>query len=759
MRNPAGRGAENVAIRIFTADERTGSPVPGVVLELVAVAASGEGKPLTSVVTDNAGFASCKIAGSLVEGASHVNVIFSRVEPPLTVSVADLAKGLDSFRIPIGSGAVTLAEPQAGLPSIVDPDVRDAFLSPASIGLIPSLRAGLCRQLMPTNLGVRRYGAFQVHADICDPETIECGERNQIRFVRGKILEYEIAWHPLGTSLGELLNTITLAPCERVGVVISDWVRREAAFRDQASSIRQETTQDLDHARLIVESLNSDVKTKSLAAGFAASFGATFPVKKINVTAAAGGGISGSISTQQVAATATNRLSEHITQAATLVASSRSSVVFQATASERRLYQTRFVTNHNKCHTLTLMYYQVNRNYRVVTSYKGERDAILVQYPNLAFDAERAHCNAGVLREALLDKSLDPCFDELGKALFCCDETPAGADVRMESITLTANVGTIHNVQSLTVNLLTVNGSIQLPSFSIAHWQSGVQTQTLTLAAPIDPAIVKGVLIIESGFGFANFVFLHQLTLTYQASGIATPLALYSSASPVHIHHAWTAEVKPEIPPPDPRNECVEKSCCIQKLLGHLNCHRRYYNSVVWLNENPNDRVMRWSCCRGPVKDFDLIGSIENTPLAVYGDYVVFPVAASPLVDDPTVLPVSQLVTIPTQGVYSEGILGQCDTCEIVDPQRFTDWACCDAVTDPEFPDPQSGATPENLKPDAITNLINLTSVPTAPESILKTLLETLLSNAKSGGDDAKVLLEKFLDLIKATLTKPETSS
>jgi hypothetical protein len=758
MKTAAEKPLSNVAVRIFTVEERGGSPVPEVALDVSAVTSSGESRLLTTVVADANGYASLKLDAAAVASISQLSVAHGGGEKPFAISLQDLQNGVDTFRIPVSAAAA--AAPRAGLVSVVDPDVRDAILSPGSIGLIPQLRigGGFCRQLMPTTIGVRRYGAFQVHADICNPQTIECPNGNRTRYVRGKVLEYEIAWHPLGSSLGNLLNSITLAPCERVSVVVADWMRQETALREESSQLQQQATELVSHERVIMESLDSDVRTKSLAGAFATSGGATFPIKKVNVTATAGGGVSGSLSVQQVAATTTSRLAEHITQASTLVASRRSSVVFQATASERRFYQTRDIVNHNKCHSLTLFYYQVNENFNVVTDYKGERDVILIEYPNIEFDARRAYCNARVLKAALLDESLANCFDELGEALFCCQETPKGADVRMESVTLTMNVAAISNILSLTVTLLTTLGPIQLPGIIVAGWQPGVHTETLALPAPIDPAIVHGVVIAENGPGFGvHVLFVNELTLTYQATGIANPLGLFSTQTPFAINRFWSAEVKAEVPPPDPgRNECVEKSCCIQKLLGHLNCagNRRYYNDAVFLSEDPNDRVMRWSCCRGADGPVDLISLIENTPIAVYGDFLVFAVAGSALVDDPSVRPVSRLVTIPTPGVYSEAILGQCDSCEILDPKRFTDWKCCDPAPTPSFPDPQSGVTPDDLKPEPITNQINFSTLPTSPDSVLKTLLETLLTNAKDGSEEAKALLDKVLDLVKEAVGK-----
>jgi hypothetical protein len=220
--------------------------------------------------------------------------------------------------------------------------------------------------------------------------------------------------------------------------------------------------------------------------------------------------------------------------------------------------------------------------------------------------------------------------------------------------------------------------------------------------------------------------------------------------------------VTPQLPgqqqqPAAGKNECVEKSCCIQKLLGHINCHKYYYNTVLWLSENPNERVRRWSCCLKDNESFSLIGEIENDPITVYGDYLVFQVAGSPLIDDPSILPVTKLVTMPTPGVYTEGILGQCDTCEKIDPDRFWDWKdspCPDkapAADNP--PSPEPGVKPGDLKAETISNLFTFSSAPEVPDSTIKGLVSELVSKADSGSTEAKAildsLLQKLFDRIK----------
>ncbi|HWS88187.1 MAG TPA: hypothetical protein VN282_14550 [Pyrinomonadaceae bacterium] len=639
---------------------------------------------------------------------------------------------------------------------------------------------GLCGQLTPTHFGVKRFEAFQIlPGDICNPLVIRCP--GEVQIVRGRMLEYEIVWHPCGTSLGELLNSFTLAPCEQVNIAVLDWMHSETSALTQAADVRQQTYQQMSHDRLIAETMQSTVagQNKGWSTGKSISGSVhNIPLKdnmKLDLSSVTGFSYVNQGQTQNIAAGTTQRLAESITQAATFVASTRSSSVFQTTASERQTLQTRTVRNHNHCHTLTLMYYQVNRNYRVVTDYKGQREVFLIKYDNPDFDARRAYCHAELLKEALLDRSLLGCFDELADALFCCgvkkekegEQPPPAENVRMDSLTLTVKPKTYVGYGQINIELYSATGPSPLGIASAIlapDWQAGgVHTRTIPLSNTVDPAQVAWMRVYVSSANL-NTV-LNEFKLTYHVVGDGD-FNLYAPQGQVALNPTLQTPVTPQLPgqqgqaptsPSPGKNECVEKSCCIQKLLGHLNCHKRYYNSLLAFNEDPNERVMRWSCCRG-TDPASLVSQIENSPLAVYGDFLVFAVADSPLADDPSVPPSTKLVTIPTPGVYLEGVMGQCVTCEKIDPDRFWDWKsspCLDSAPDAGSLSPtEGGAGPKDLKAETISNLINLTSPPAAPESLLKDFMAELIAKAGEGNTAASSLLEKFLDTLKASLTK-----
>src|SRR6185312_1040652 len=94
-----------------------------------------------------------------------------------------------------------------------------------------------------------------------------------------------------------------------------------------------------------------------------------------------------------------------------------STVVVQARQEEKESIQTRTFTNYNHSHTLTILYYEVLRHYRVTVEWARRRTAVLLKIPAriAAFDAAKLNSCRFMLEPALLDATLKPAFNALEK--------------------------------------------------------------------------------------------------------------------------------------------------------------------------------------------------------------------------------------------------------------------------------------------------------------------------------------------------------
>jgi hypothetical protein len=740
-----------------------GAPVSALLVRLAASSSAPAGSPgsvshaqrdLAVVRTDASGYCSVKLDRAALGDATQVLITYGTGSCGVhALSLAQLVAADAVQTLTLDPTVKPVYVRQLGLPSITAPDLGDVAASPGSIGKIPQITAdgGICSQLMPTMLRVRRYPAYTVHADICHPQTVSC--RDAVQFVRGTMLEYEVSWNPQGTALGELLHTVTLAPCEQVNIAVVDWIRREVASQSQSTQVQQQALQSMTRDRLITEAMTSSVNTKSSAWSFGGTIGASIPIDSINLTASLGGGMSSATYSQQAAVNTTSRLAESIQQSATFVASQRSTVVFNATVSEQQISHTSTVRNNNHCHALTMEYFEINESYSVETAFKGWRNVILIKYDNADFTPERIAANADILKAGLLDPSLLSAFDLLTPGANA--GAPGDPAASIDTVTVTFQLGLAPATQitggMLTITL-TIAGRAPIEMAWSPVWPPSAAYQA---TIPVSPPIHPSQLLRVDIQAFATVLIHLDSENLYTTGPIASSLQIMGTGSGSSATILFS-DPSVAFPPTGTWSHSFSGGATgvVSTLLAHFNRNKRRYNELLWFAEDPNDRVTRWSCCSVSTDPFSVLDLIENDPLTVYGDFVVFPAAGTVLNPDPTVPVTTKLITLPTSGVFAEGIIGQCNTCEVLDSNRFWDWKsspCPDnapAVTSA----PQAGVAPGSLKPDAISNMITFAAVPDAGQSALKDILTSLVAQADGGSKSAQDLLGKLFDALKASV-------
>jgi hypothetical protein len=111
------------------------------------------------------------------------------------------------------------------------------------------------------------------------------------------------------------------------------------------------------------------------------------------------------------------RLNDSFSQASSAQRELNSTVVIQARQEETESIQTRTFSNYNHSHTLTVLYYEVLRHFRVTVEWMRRRPAVLLQIPARItdFDTKALLGYRFLLEPSLLDPSLKPGFDALEK--------------------------------------------------------------------------------------------------------------------------------------------------------------------------------------------------------------------------------------------------------------------------------------------------------------------------------------------------------
>ena len=208
----------------------------------------------------------------------------------------------------------------------------------------------------------------------------------------GMLNVYKQSWTRVGHSLGKLLHSLTLAPCESTKVSIIEWSRTERGRRRERTSVSEQKRHELRRDRMIEEIVEGMVKERqsgsstSVQGGVGVSGGLAGVAKGVMgaVGLSIGGGAAASASQttgrRQLQANTVQNLVDNVVQGASSMRSLRSTVVTQSQEIERDEVRTRSVENHNRNHALSVEYFQVLEHYNVNTRLKEEIQVLMIPY-------------------------------------------------------------------------------------------------------------------------------------------------------------------------------------------------------------------------------------------------------------------------------------------------------------------------------------------------------------------------------------------
>ena len=206
----------------------------------------------------------------------------------------------------------------------------------------------------------------------------------------GALLTMTQSWYTLGLALGQLLHAVALAPGESTRIAMIDWSRRSRAAATEAIVQGEQLVSTLGRNRAIAEVTNavakenqsgdSTARAASIAAsyGFAGGLAGSLIDAGIPVAAAVGqsfgiaaGGTQASTwasshGDRNLGADSTQRIQDLTQQASSSTRNRWATIVREVSQSEHEELSTRTVTNYNHMHALTLQYYEVVQLYRAV---------------------------------------------------------------------------------------------------------------------------------------------------------------------------------------------------------------------------------------------------------------------------------------------------------------------------------------------------------------------------------------------------------
>jgi hypothetical protein len=151
------------------------------------------------------------------------------------------------------------------------------------------------------------------------------------------------------------------------------------------------------------------------------------------------------------------------------------------------------------------------------------------------------------------------------------------------------------------------------------------------------------------------------------------------------------------------RNPKTEDRWLSQRLISHLNRNLEYYNRVLLYSLDAQRRFMLLDGFHievfnenGTSAGYHSLSSVlKNSPVAMAGNSMVFPVSPGYKVDQSMILQSGDgesagaslldlyqpeiptppyRISVPSKGVYSESMMGKCDSCEKLKPDSSQDW-------------------------------------------------------------------------------------
>lgn len=258
-----------------------------------------------------------------------------------------------------------------------------------------------------------------------------------VTIAHGHLLHFKQVWKADGYSLGDLLYSLPLAPCQKKNIAVVDWERRETAGRteslEEEERLASAISRDRDVSEIVEATLNERVRGRSrarswgLAGGYGEAARATIPIEAVVLDVGSVLGVSGGLggasssawqhASRSLASSLMQQIRDRTSQASSALRSQRATVIQTVQQGESVRVQTETVANHNHCHALTVQYFEVLRHFQVVHELADVRECLFVPLLMSRFTNGKALRWREPLTLALRAPVLAPAFDAIDRIL------------------------------------------------------------------------------------------------------------------------------------------------------------------------------------------------------------------------------------------------------------------------------------------------------------------------------------------------------
>lgn len=584
-------------------------------------------------------------------------------------------------------------------------------------------------------------------------QTFFRGSKNKALMI---LKEYRQSWIPEGMSLGDIAYSLALAPGESVDLAVIDWARSDRDSRGENISYSENLSHSQMHNRDIEETVRATLSEFQSGYSDATTFGggvnaqATIPIEGIPIGIGLGlNGQSGnakslSYGTRNLTGSDVQKIADSVVQNSSFNRNMNSTVIVQSKQAVNNTLKTRTISNNNHCHALTVQYFEVNRNYKVVTEKVGDRLALGVKIKTKNEDGTLIefkeadllnyyHIFKPLFTGTIYEDGIKNIYNhKIGTRI---TQAPWKGDNIVTNIkatiTVDSNEGGVEADKSVNLRVHLVNGSIiSIPisgDFDVNKVVSGEAAMNVPRHEIIALSLENKM---TSWAGEENWN-MKSLTVSYISRNHQTGRTLESKTLGAHssykftMHHTIPVTITDSIGErPLPVEEVLSESdktagkLRIELLLNHMNDRFLTYRKYLLANLD-FDSIWKFL----DVPDFTF-PEIEHRLAGFLGEFAVFPInmTMDMIFGDDYIMGAEKAETryigLPTRGVFAETMLSNCSACEKRDVTRYWDWTespiknptPINAISQGDYTK-EVNTNPSQL-PSPVLNIVNAPSIP-----------------------------------------------
>lgn len=230
----------------------------------------------------------------------------------------------------------------------------------------------------------------------------------------GHVLHYKSEFRTNGYSLGNLLYALPLAPGQKKNIVILDSSHSFRGTEDQILSLQEQLRNDLLSERDIVDDIGGNIgermsgSSEATTAGVSASAGASGGGVEYSANVGVAGGFAKSSSEanqnsgRDLAGHFSEILKQGVHQNAASYRQQNTSIVTTAQEAQHYQAETTVIANHNHCHSITIMHYEVLRHFAIFQELVDVEECVFIPFPLTKFAMDNICKWADVLVTRLL---------------------------------------------------------------------------------------------------------------------------------------------------------------------------------------------------------------------------------------------------------------------------------------------------------------------------------------------------------------------